>query len=68
MWNTEDFPLPELCQTDENNHHQCPIEQELVQMATTLEQRIEAMQSGQASIQGEPLDPSEITILIQAVQ
>ena len=68
MWNTEDVPLPDPDQRDENNHHPGPIEQELVQMATTLEQGIEAMQSGQASIQGEPIDPSEIKILIQAAQ
>ena len=37
-------------------------------MATTLEQGIEAIQSGQAGIQGEPIDPSETTILIQPAQ
>ena len=68
MWNTEDVPIPDSLQTDENSHHPGPIEQELVQMATTLEQVIEAMQCGQASIQGEPIDPSETTILLQAAQ
>ena len=68
MWNTEDVPLPDSDQTDENNHHAGLIEQELVQMATTLEQGIEAMQSGQASIQGEPIDPSKTTMLIPAAQ
>ena len=37
MCNTEDVPIPDSLQTDENNHHPGPIEQELVQMETTLE-------------------------------
>ena len=68
MWNTEDVPIPDSPQTDEDSHPTSPTEQELVQVATTLEQGIEAMQSGQASIQGEPIDPSETTILIQVAQ
>ena len=68
IWNTEDVPIPDSLQTDETSHNPGPIEQELVQMAATLEQGIEAMQSGQASIQGEPIDPCETTILIQAAQ
>ena len=68
MWNTEDVPIPDSLQTNEDSQHPSPTEQELVQVATTLEQGIEAMQSGQASMQGEPIDPSEITILIQAAQ
>ena len=43
MWNIEDFPIPEFPQDNENNNHPDPIEQELVQMGTTLEQGIEAM-------------------------
>ena len=68
IWNTEDVPIPDSPQDNENNNHPGPIAQELVQMAATLEQGIEAMQSGQASIQGEPIDPSEAMILIQAAQ
>ena len=68
IWNTEDVLISDSPQADENNHHPGPIEQELVQMATTLEEEIEAMQSCQASIQGELIDPSETTILIQAAQ
>ena len=68
MWNTEDVPIPDSLQIGEDTHHPSPTEQELVQVATTLEQGIEAMQSCQASIQGEPIDPSETTILIQAAQ
>ena len=63
---TKDVPIPDLSQTNKNRHHPGPIEQELVLMATTLELGFEAMQSGQASIQGEPIYPSETTILIQA--
>ena len=37
-------------------------------MATALEQGIEAMQSGQVSILGERIDPSETTIVIQVAQ
>ena len=68
MWNTEDVPITDSLQTSEDSHHPSPTGQELVQMATTLQQGIEAMQSGQASIQGEPIHLSEITILIQAAQ
>ena len=68
MWNTEDVPISYLLQTGEDSHQPSPTEQELVQVATTLEQGIKAMQSGQASIQEEPIDPSETTILIQAAQ
>ena len=68
MWNTEDVSIPDSPQDNENDNHPGPIEQELVQMAPTLEPGIEAMQSGQANIQGEPIDPSETTILIQAAQ
>ena len=50
MWNTKDVPIPDSPQDNENNNHPGPIEQELVQMAGTLEQGIKAMQSGQASI------------------
>ena len=66
MWNTEDVPIPDSPQDNENNNHPGPIEQDLVQMAKTLEQGIEAMQSGQASIQGGPIDPPGTIILIQA--
>ena len=65
MWHTEDVPIPDSLQKGEDSHYPSPTEQELVQVATTLKQGIEAMQSGQASIQGEPIDPSETTILIQ---
>ena len=68
IWNTEDVPIPESPQDNKDSHHPSPTEQELVQVATTLEQGMEAMQSGQASIQGESLDPSKSTILIQAAQ
>ena len=68
MWNTEDVPIADSPQDNENDNHPGPIEPELVQKKTTLEQGIEAMQSGQASIQGEPIDPSEATILVQAAQ
>ena len=37
-------------------------------MAATLEQGIDAMQNNKASTQGEPHDPTETTILIQATQ
>ena len=66
MWNTEDVPIPDPPRDHENNNDGGPTEQELVQVATTLEQGIEATQSGQAGVQGEPIDPSETTILIQA--
>ena len=46
MWNTEDVPIPDSLQTDKNSHHSGPIEQDLVLMTTTLEQGIEAIQSG----------------------
>ena len=68
MWNTEDVPIPDSLQTGEASHQPSPTEQELVHVTTTLEQGSEAMQSGRASIQGEPIDPSETTILIQAAQ
>ena len=68
MWNTEDVPIPDSPQHNENNNHPSPVEQESVQLAATHEQGIEAMQSGQASIQEEPIHPSETTILIQAAQ
>ena len=68
IWNTKDVPIPDLPQSNEYNNNPGAIEQELVQMVATLEQGIEAMQSGQASIQGEPIYPSETTILIQAPQ
>ena len=68
MWNTEDVPIPDSPQDNEKDNHPGPIEQHLDQMATSLEQGIEAMQSGQASIQGEPIHPSETMILIQAAQ
>ena len=68
MWNTEDVTVSDSPQDNENNNRPGPIEQQLVQMATTLEQGIEAMQSGPASIQGEPIDRSETTILIQGAQ
>ena len=68
MWNTEDVPIPDSLETNKDSHQPSPTKQELVQVATTLEQRIEAMQSGQASIQAEPIDPCETTILIQAAQ
>ena len=50
MWKTEDVPIPDSSQDNENNNHPGPIEQEKVQMAATLKQGIEAMQSGQASM------------------
>ena len=50
MWDTEDVPIPDSLHTGEDSHHPSPTGQELVQVATTLEQGIEAMQSGQASI------------------
>ena len=68
MCNTKEVPIPDSLQTNEYSHHPRSTEQELVQVATTLAQGIEAMQSGQASIQGEPIDPSETTILIQVAQ
>ena len=68
MWNTEDVPVPDSPQDNKNNNHPGAIEQELIQMAVTLEQGIEAMQSGQAGMQEEPIDPSETTILIQVAQ
>ena len=68
MWNTEDVPIPDSFQTDEDSYHPSPTEQELVHVATTLEQGFEAMESGQARIQGELIDPSQTTILIQAPQ
>ena len=68
IWNTEDVPIPDSPQDNENDNHPGPVKQELVQMAATLEQEIKAMQSGQARIQRELIDPSETTILIQAAQ
>ena len=68
MWNTEDVPIADALQTGEDSNHPSPTEQELVQVATTLEQGIEAIQSGQTSIQGEPINPSETTILVQVAQ
>ena len=64
MWSTEEVPIPDSPQDNENNNHPGPVEQELVQMVPTLEQGIEAMQSGQANIQGELINPSETTIHI----
>ena len=40
MWNTEDVPIPDSLQTNKNSQNPGPIEQDLVQMATTLEQGI----------------------------
>ena len=68
IWNTEDVTNPDSLLTDQDSHNPSPTEQVLVPVAATLEQGIEAIQSGQASIQGEPIDPSETTILIQAAQ
>ena len=69
MWNTEDVPIPDSpTTTQENNNHPGPSEQGLEQMAATLEQGIDAMQSNKASTQGEPQDPTATTILIQATQ
>ena len=68
MWNTEDVSIPDSPQDNEKDNHPGPIEQELVKMAATRGQGIEAMQSGQASIQGKHIDLSEITTLIQAAQ
>jgi len=45
-----------------------PFEQGLHKMTTTLEEGIDAMQSNKASTQGQPHDPTETTILIQAAQ
>ena len=65
MSNTEDVPIPDSpTTTQENDNHPGPIEQGLEQMAATLEQGIDAMQSKKASPQGEPHDPTETTILI----
>ena len=68
MCNTEDVHIPHSLQDNKDNNHPGPNEQELVQMGATLEQGIEAMLSGQARIQGKPIDPSETTTLIQAAQ
>ena len=68
MWNTEDVPIPDSPTTQENGNHPGPLAQGLEQMAATLEQGIDAMQSNKASPQGEPYDPTETTILIQAAQ
>ena len=60
MWNPEDVPIPDSLQDNENDNHPGPVEQELVQMAATLENNaIAAIQSGQASIQREPLTPAK---------
>ena len=69
MWNTKDVPIPDSpATTQENNNHPGPIEPGLKQMAATLEQGIDAMQSNKASTQGEPHNPTETTILLQAAQ
>ena len=68
IWNTENVPIPNSPQDNEDYNHPGPIQQELVQMAATLEQGIKTMKSGLASIQGEPIDPSKTMILIQAAQ
>ena len=67
MLNTEDVPFPDSpTTTQEKDNHSGSIEQGLEQMAATFEQGIDAMQSNKASTQGEPHDPTETTILIQA--
>ena len=69
MWNTEDVPIPDSpTTTQENDNHSGPIGKGLEQMASTLEQGINTMQSNKASTQGEPHDPTDTTILIQAAQ
>jgi len=68
MWNVEDVPIPDSPKEKENDHHQGPFEQGLHKMASTLEESIEAMQSNKASTLGQPHDPTETTILIQAAQ
>jgi len=68
MWKVEDVPIPDSPKEKENDHHQGPFEQGLHKMATTLEESIDAMQSNKASTQGQPHDPTETTILIQAAQ
>ena len=67
MW--KDVPIPDSpTTTQENDNHPGSIEQGLEQMAATLEEGIDAMQSNKASTQGEPHDPTDTTILIQAAQ
>jgi len=68
MWNVEDVPIPDSPKGKETNHHPGAFEQGLHKMATTLEEGIDAMQSNKARTQGQPHDPTEITILIQAAQ
>ena len=69
MWNTEDVPIPDSpTTTQENDNHPGPIEGGLEQMAATLEQGIDVMQSNKASTQGQPHHPMETTMLIQATQ
>jgi len=66
--NVKYFPMPDPPKEKENDHHPGPFEQGLHKMATTLEKRINTMQSNKASPQGQPHYSTETTILIQAAQ
>jgi len=66
MWNIEVVPLLDSPTEKENDHHQAPFEQGLHKRATTLEEGIDTLQSNKASTQGQPHDPTESMILIQA--
>ena len=69
MWNTEDVRIPDLPTIAQaNDNHPGPIQQRLEPIPATLEQGIDAMQSNKDSTQGEPHDPTETTIRIQAAQ
>jgi len=68
MWNVEDVPIPDAPKEKENDPHPGSFERGLDKRATTLEEDINAMQSNKASTQGQPHDPTETTILIQAAQ
>jgi len=68
MWNVEDIPLADSLKENENDHHLGPFKQGLHIRETTLEEGIDAMQRNKASTHGQPHDPTETTILIQAAQ
>jgi len=66
MWNIEDGQIPDSHKEKENNHPPVPFEQGLYKMAATVDEGIDAMQSKKACPQGQPHDPTETTIVIQA--
>jgi len=68
MWNIEDRPIPDSPEEKENDHHPSHFAPGLHKGETTLQEYIDTIQSNQASPQGQPKDPTETRILIQAAQ